>query len=123
MRFDRLGCFTYSPEEETPAAEYPDQIEEQTKQDRLELIMQSQADISRELNESKIGSFCTVLIEGYDDYIKCYFGRSEADAPEIDGKVFFISTRPLKIGDFVKVKITDTLEYDLLGELCDEYTE
>ena len=75
------------------------------------------------MNESKIGSFCTVLIEGYDDYIKCYFGRSEADAPEIDGKVFFISTRPLKIGDFVKVKITDTLEYDLLGELCDEYTE
>lgn len=123
MRFERLGCFTYSPEEETLAAGYPDQIEEQTKQDRLELIMQSQADISRELNEAKAGSVFKVLIEGYDDYIKCYFGRSEADAPEIDGKVFFLSPRPLKIGDFVKVKITDTLEYDLLGELNDEHTE
>lgn len=122
-RFDRLGCFTYSPEEETPAAEFPDQIGEQTKQDRLELIMQSQADISRELNEAKIGSVFRVLIEGYDDYIKCYFGRSEAEAPEIDGKVFFISPRPLKIGNFANVRINDTLEYDLLGELEDEYTE
>lgn len=123
MRFDKLGCFTYSAEEETIAAEYPDQIDEQTKQDRAELIMQSQADISRELNEAKAGKTVRVLIEGYDDYIKCYFGRSEADAPEIDGKVFFITPRPLKIGDFADVKINDTLEYDLLGELADEYTE
>ncbi|MBO4733615.1 MAG: MiaB/RimO family radical SAM methylthiotransferase, partial [Clostridia bacterium] len=123
MRFDKLGCFTYSAEEETLAAEYPDQIDEQTKQDRAELIMQSQADISRELNEAKVGKTVRVLIEGYDDYIKCYFGRSEADAPEIDGKVFFITPRPLKIGDFADVKINDTLEYDLLGELADEYTE
>ena len=123
MRFDRLGCFTYSAEEETIAATYPDQIDEQTKEDRLELIMQSQADISRELNEAKAGKTLKVLIEGYDDYIKCYFGRSEADAPEIDGKVFFISPRPLKIGDFAYVQINDTLEYDLLGDLEDEFTE
>ena len=123
MRFDRLGCFTYSAEEETVAADYPDQIDAQTKQDRFDLIMQSQADISREINEAKAGKTVKVLIEGYDDYIKCYFGRSEADAPEIDGKVFFITPRPLKIGEFVNVKINDTLEYDLLGELTDEYTE
>ena len=123
MRFERLGCFTYSAEEETIAASYPDQIDEQTKEDRLDLIMQSQADISREINEAKAGRTYKVLIEGYDDYIKCYFGRSEADAPEIDGKVFFISPRPLKIGDFAYVKINDTLEYDLLGDLEDEFTE
>ena len=123
MKFDRLGCFTYSAEEETAAAEYPGQIEEQVKQDRLELIMQSQADISREKNGQKIGSEQQVLIEGYDDYIKCYFGRSAADAPDIDGKVFFTAARPLAIGDFVTVKIIDTLEYDLLGETTDEFTE
>ncbi len=123
MRFDRLGCFTYSAEEDTVAAGFKDQIDEQIKQDRLELIMQSQNDISRENNEKKIGSMCEVLIEGYDDYIKCYFGRSPADAPEIDGKVFFIAHKPLKIGDFVKVSINDVLDYDLLGEALDEFAE
>lgn len=123
MRFDKLGCFTYSAEEDTVAATYPDQIDEQTKQDRLELIMQSQADISRESNEVKCGTDCEVLIEGYDDFIKCYFGRSAADAPEIDGKVFFMTPRPLVIGEFVNVSINDTLEYDLLGELKDEFTK
>ena len=116
MRFDRLGCFTYSPEEETLAAEYPDQIEEQTKQDRLELIMQSQADISLKNNESKLGKTCEVLIEGYDDYIKCYYGRTAADAPEIDGRVFFTSKEKLLEGEFVRVKITDSLDYDPVGE-------
>lgn len=116
-RFDRLGCFTYSAEENTVAASMPDQIDEQTKVDRMESIMDTQLRISREKNEEKEGKTVEVLIEGYDDYIRCYFGRSEADAPDIDGKVFFISGRPLKIGDFVKVKINDTVEYDLLGEL------
>ena len=123
MQFDRLGCFTYSAEEETVAATYPDQIDAQTKQDRYELIMQSQADIAYQKNAEKIGEVCRVLIEGYDDFIKCYFGRSAADAPEIDGKVFFITPRPLKIGDFATVKINDTLEYDLLGEITDEPAE
>ncbi len=116
-RFDRLGCFTYSAEENTVAAGMPDQVDEQTKVDRMESIMDTQLRISREKNEEKQGKTVEVLIEGYDDYIRCYFGRSEADAPDIDGKVFFISGRPLKIGDFVKVKINDTVEYDLLGEL------
>jgi len=70
-----------------------------------------------EKNEAKIGSLQEVLCEGYDNYIRCYFGRSAADAPEIDGKVFFISPRPLTIGEFYPVRINDTLDYDLLGEL------
>lgn len=119
-RFDRLGCFAYSAEEDTPAATFENQIDGQTKQDRMELIMADQMTIAAEKNEEKIGKTVTVLIEGYDNYIRCYFGRSEADAPEIDGKVFFLSNEPLKIGDFVKVQINDCMEYDLLGEKLDE---
>lgn len=116
MRFDRLGCFTYSAEEGTVAANMPDQIDEQTKVDRMELIMESQSIIAAEKNREKEGSVLRVLTEGYDSYIKCYFGRGEADAPEIDGKVFFMSNKPLKIGEFVNVIINDTVDYDLLGE-------
>lgn len=119
QRFDRLGCFAYSAEENTPAAAFPDQVEEQVKRDRMELIMNDQLTIVNQKNQEKIGRTLEVLIEGYDDYIKCYFGRSAADAPEVDGKVFFISPRPLVIGEFVKVQINDTLEYDLLGELAE----
>lgn len=123
-KFDRLGCFAYSPEEDTPAASFEEQIDEQTKADRAEIIMNDQLRTVIENNEAKIGSIRTVLVEGYDDYIKCYFGRSEADAPEIDGKVFFLSNEPLVIGDFVKVQINDTIEYDLLGEVAEnEYSE
>lgn len=117
MRFDRLGCFPYSAEEDTVAASMPGQIDEQVKVDRMEHIMETQMTISAEKNAEKNGQTVEVLIEGYDDYIKCYFGRSGADAPEIDGKVFFTATKPLKIGDFVKVNIFDSIEYDLLGEM------
>ena len=116
-RFDRLGCFTYSAEEDTIAAEMPDQVDEQTKVSRMENIMDMQTLIAAEKNEEKIGSVIETLIEGWDDYIKCYFGRTTGDAPEVDGKIFFMSTRPLVIGDFVKVQINDCIEYDLLGEL------
>ena len=116
-RFDRLGCFTYSAEEDTAAALFPDQIDEQIKQDRMDNIMESQLTISAEKNSEKIGTVTEVLIEGWDDYIKCYFGRTPADAPEVDGKIFFMSTHPLVLGNFVKVRINDTLDYDLLGEL------
>ena len=115
-RFDRLGCFAYSPEEDTIAAEMPHQIDEQTKVSRSENIMEMQMGIALQKNEEKIGSMTEVLIEGWDDYIKCYFGRTPADAPEIDGKIFFMSTKPLVIGDFVKVQINDCIDYDLLGE-------
>lgn len=116
-RFDRLGCFTYSAEEGTAAAEYPDQIDEQTKQKRLENIMEMQMTIAAEKNEEKADSVVEVLIEGWDDYIKCYFGRTVWDAPEVDGKIFFMSHKPLIIGDYVKVRINDCIDYDLLGEL------
>lgn len=116
-RFDRLGCFTYSAEEGTVAAELDGQIDEQTKTDRMENIMELQMTIAAEKNQEKIGTITEALVEGWDDYIKCYFGRTVADAPEIDGKIFFMSTRPLKIGDYVTVRINDCIDYDLLGEL------
>ena len=122
-RFDRLGCFAYSPEEDTVAAEMPNQIDEQTKEDRMSLIMDDQMVISAQKNEEKIGSIAEVLVEGYDDYLKCYFGRTPADAPEVDGKIFFYATRPLTFGEFVTVQVNDSIEYDLLGEMCDESTK
>lgn len=116
-RFDRLGCFAYSAEEDTPACEFEGQIDEQTKVSRMENIMELQMDIAAQKNQEKIGSVTEVIIEGWDDYIKCYFGRTVADAPEVDGKIFFLSTKPLVIGDFAKVRINDCIDYDLLGEL------
>ncbi len=116
-RFDRLGCFTYSAEEDTLAAEMDCQVDEQTKVSRMENIMDMQTTIAAEKNEEKIDTVTEVLIEGWDDYIKCYFGRTVGDAPEVDGKIFFMSTRPLVIGEFVNVRVNDCLEYDLLGEL------
>ena len=117
VRFDRLGCFAYSAEEDTVAAGFADQVDEQTKIDRMENIMELQMRISAEKNKEKIGTVTEVLIEGWDDYIKCYFGRTPADAPEVDGKIFFMADRPLVIGDFVTVRVNDNLDYDLLGEL------
>lgn len=122
IRFDRLGCFTYSAEEDTAAALFDGQIDEQLKQDRMEIIMADQMMIAAEKNEEKIGCVVEVIIEGWDDYIKCYFGRSTADAPEIDGKVFFTSDKALSIGDYVYVLVNDSLEYDLLGERTNEPT-
>lgn len=123
QRFDRLGCFAYSPEEDTPAAGFPGQLEEQQKADRAEIIMQQQLRIAEEKNAAKFGTRQKVLIEGYDNYIKCYFGRSESDAPEVDGKIFFVSDTPLNIGDFAIVRINDCIDYDLLGEKINEPAE
>lgn len=118
-KFDKLGCFTYSAEEGTIAAQMDNQIDEQTKQDRLDIIMREQMSVSEQKLIDMQGKTVTVLIEGYDSFIRCYYGRSEFDAPEIDGKVFFTTPKPLKIGDFVKVNIFDSIEYDLLGELVE----
>ena len=116
-RFERLGCFTYSAEEGTVAAEFADQTDEQTKVDRMENIMELQLTVAAEKNEEKIGSVTEVFVEGWDDYIKCYFGRTPDDAPDVDGKIFFMADRQLVLGDFVKVQINDCIDYDLLGEL------
>ena len=115
-KFDRFGAFPYSREEDTPAYDFPDQIDEQVKQDRYDEIMAIQLDIHEKLNEAKIGKTVNVLCEGFDPVAEIHFGRSEADAPEIDGKVYFSSKAKVKEGTFVKVKITDAVDYDLYGE-------
>ena len=115
-RFDRFGAFPYSQEEGTPAADFPDQVDEQTKQDRYDILMQTQLEISAELQRQKIGSTVTVLCEGYDVVAGTHYGRSEADAPDVDGKVYFSSPVRVPAGKFVEVKITDALDYDLVGE-------
>lgn len=119
-KFDRLGCFAYSEEEGTMAATFEDQIPQQLRVDRSEIVMNDQSGIVFEKNSAKVGTVAEVIIEGYDDYIKCYFGRTAADAPEIDGKIFFLSHQPLELGTFCQVRINDLLEYDLLGELEEE---
>lgn len=116
-RFNHLGCFPYSEEEDTPAADFEPKIDVQVRQDRAENIMELQLRIVEEFQMGEIGKKREVLVEGYDDYIKCYFGRTAAHAPEIDGKIFFIATRPLKLGEYVEVVVNDTLDYDLLGAM------
>lgn len=124
MRFDRLGCFAYSQEEGTKAAEMPDQLDEETKQRRADVIMEQQQIIMAQNNEKMIGKTIEVVTEGFDRYGECYFGRSAADAPDIDGKIFFRSPeRKLTSGSFVKVNITETLDYDLIGEIENEFAE
>ncbi|MCR5717699.1 MAG: 30S ribosomal protein S12 methylthiotransferase RimO [Oscillospiraceae bacterium] len=117
VRFTRLGCFAYSQEEGTKAGGFPDQLDEETKQNRAEILMEHQADIAAAYNEAQIGTEKTAVVEGFDKWAECYFGRTAADAPDIDGKVFFSSEAPLQIGDYVQIRITDTLDYDLLGEV------
>ena len=116
-RFDRFGAFTYSPEEDTEAALFPDQIDEQVKQDRYDILMQTQLTVAEELNAAKIGKEITVITDGYDAVAEIYFGRSEADAPDVDGKVYYHAPKgKYTFGDFVKVKIVEALDYDLIGE-------
>jgi ribosomal protein S12 methylthiotransferase len=117
MKFDRLGCFAYSPEEGTPAADFPDQIDEDTKNRRAEIIMDIQHNIMAVKNEAYIDKKVVVLTEGFDRYAECFFGRSYMDAPDIDGKIYFTASdnKPFP-GDFVTVKITETLDLDLIGE-------
>lgn len=114
IKFDKLGVFKYSQEEDTPAAKMKDQIHEEIKDNRLEEVMLIQQRVSKEKNESKIDKKYKVIVEGKgnDDY---WYGRSYEMAPEIDGSIFFKCDRILSIGDFVEVSITDALEYDLIG--------
>jgi len=116
-RFDRFGAFTYSPEEGTAAATLDCQIDEQTKQDRYDILMQTQLTVIEEKNEGYIGKTLKVLCDGYDAVAEVYYGRSEGDAPDVDGKVYFKSRRKINSGAFVWVKITEALDYDLVGEV------
>ena len=116
LKFERLGCFPYSTEEDTPAAEL-EQVDKEVRGYRADAIMRSQELVMEEWCQSKIGSRVKVLVEGFDRYAECFFGRSYADAPEVDPNVFFTSEEKVTIGEFVEVEITDYLECDLIGEV------
>ena len=116
VQFERLGCFAFSPEENTPAADMPDQIDDEIKERRADLIMTKQMTVIENFNQKQIGKTLETVVEGYDKYAGSFFGRSAYDAPDIDSKVFFSSDKLLSIGDYVDVLITDCMEYDLIGE-------
>ena len=117
MEFDRLGVFTYSPEEDTPAATMSDQIEESVKEDRQAELMELQQEIAFDLAERMIGKEVIVMFEGKVADENVYVGRTYMDAPNVDGLIFVETNEELMSGDFAKVKITGALEYDLIGEL------
>ena len=123
MEFDRLGVFTYSPEENTPAAVMKAQISEEIKEDRKAELMELQQEVSLERGNSRIGQVLLVMIEGKVADENAYVGRTYADAPNVDGYIFVQSPEMLMSGDFVKVRVTGALEYDLIGEIYDEYAE
>ena len=116
IRFERLGCFAFSAEEGTPAASMPGQIPEEVKNRRRDIVMQTQERIADEYNRAQMGKTLDVLVESFDRYAECWFGRSAADAPDIDGKIFFTTKTPVAPGDLIRVQITDCLAWDLLGE-------
>lgn len=119
MEFDRLGVFTYSAEEDTPAAEFEDQIEEEIKKDRQAEIMELQQEIAFEKAENAVGRTVLAMIEGRLPDENAYAARTYMDAPNVDGLVFVQTSSELMTGDFVKVKITGSYEYDLIGEIVE----
>lgn len=123
MEFDRLGVFTYSPEEDTPAAAMPDQIPEEVKEERRDELMELQQEISLDRGNTRIGQEMTVMIEGKVSGESAYIARTYGDAPKVDGYIFIQTGELLMTGDFARVRVTGALEYDLIGELADEYTE
>lgn len=116
IKFDHLGCFAYSQEEGTEAADFDDQIDEDTKNHRADVIYEQQMFINSKNLEKNIGKTLEAVVEGYDKYAGIYFGRTRADAPDIDGKIFIESKMPLKCGEYINVKVTEALDYDLKGE-------
>ena len=119
MNFQRLGCFAYSQEEGTPAAKMPDQLDDVVKQQRADIIMEHQQQVMAEYCESLLDTDIEVLVEGFDRLAECWYGRTYADAPEVDGCVFFTSPQKPQIGSFVTVHITDYLGCDPYGEIID----
>lgn len=123
MEFDRLGVFTYSPEENTSAAEMADQVPEEVKEERRDELMELQQEISYDRGQDRIGQELLVMIEGKVADESAYIGRTYGDAPKVDGYIFVQTGELLMTGDFAKVRVTGALEYDLIGVLSDEYTE
>ena len=120
MRFERLGCFAYSQEEGTPAARLDGQLEEEEKRARAQLIMDKQTLIMGEYCQKKVGAQVEVMVDGYDPEEFCYVGRTQYDAPEIDGTVRFSSERELVPGEFVQVLVEEADDFDLYGRLIEE---
>lgn len=116
MEFDRLGCFSFSPQEGTPAYDMDDQVDESVKVRRGEIIMQDQLEIVTLKNEERVGNIYTVLVEDYDSYSDSYSGRTYMDAPEIDGIIRFTSEKNYNPGDFAEVRVMGVNDYDLIGK-------
>lgn len=114
IEFDRLGCFAFSPEEDTPAFDFDNQIDDKIKQRRAEVLMDIQYSITEKANKAKIGNVYKAVIDSFDD--GKYVGRSYLDSPEIDTGIIITSKNELSVGDFIQVKITDYDGYDLIGE-------
>lgn len=123
MEFDRLGVFAYSAEEDTPAAEFPDQVPGEVKEERRDAIMELQQEISFDRAQSMIGKTLEVMIEGKVADESVYAGRTYMDGPGVDGMIFVQTGEELMSGDFARVRVTGAMEYDLIGELEDEFTE
>lgn len=117
IQFDRLGCFAYSAEEGTPAAEFDGQIDDEIKKHRADIIMEQQFDIMQYKQKQIIDTVVDCIVEGYDSYTDSYFGRTWMDAPEIDSVIYFTGKGEYNEGDIVKVQVFDINDYDLLGEI------
>ena len=117
IRFERLGVFSYSREEGTPAYDFPGQVSEKTKEKRNDILMEQQERIHNECNEAFLGQTLKVICEGYDQVSESFFGRSYADAYDIDGKIFFSASKNVREGQFVNVLITEVMDYDLVGKV------
>ncbi len=120
---DRVGVFAYSCEEGTPASEFADQIPDSIKQSRRDELMELLKQISLERNKAKISCITEAIVEGYDKEELCYVGRTAQDTPEVDGNAYIYSEYELKAGDIVKIRIIDADEYDITGEVTDEFTK
>ena len=116
VKFDRMGVFTYSQEEDTPAASFPNQVDEAIKNERLDALMTLQQGISLDLNRAKLGKTIEVIVEGYDEDSFLFYGRSRGDSIDVDGKVYFGAEDEINEGDIIKVKVLDASEYDLSGQ-------
>jgi ribosomal protein S12 methylthiotransferase len=123
MEFQRLGVFAYSAEEDTPAAEYPDQVLQEVKEERRDAIMELQQEISYDFSKSMVGKTLEVMIEGKVADENAYVGRTYMDGPGVDGMIFVQTAEELMSGDFARVRVTGAMEYDLIGELEDEFTK
>ncbi len=114
-KFDKLGVFCYSREEDTPAYDFPHQIQEEIKQKRQEILETVQTDVVEEKQNALLGKTLTVLVEGFDRFGECWYGRSVREAPDIDGKIFFTGGTHIAVGEFIDVTIEETMDYDLIG--------